>query len=184
MKRAILIHGWEAIPEEGWRPWLRDELVKKGFEVFMPAMPDTKHPKRDGWIGELAKTVGKPDKDTYLVGHSLGNITILRYLESLKPEDEIGGAVLVAGFSSDIGFEEIKSFLEKPVEWDKIKKHCNKFVAIHSDNDPHVPVKEGEIFRDKLGAELIIKHNLGHLGIDDNITELPEVLESLLKFSD
>jgi esterase/lipase len=44
-KRVFLIHGWEGYPEEGWRPWLKNELEKIGFTVFVPSMPNTKHPK-------------------------------------------------------------------------------------------------------------------------------------------
>ena len=99
----------------------------------------------------------------------------------MKEGERICGAVLVAGFSNDINFPEIMSFLDKPVDWEKIKEHCKKFVAINSDNDEYVPLREGEVFKEKLGAELIVKHNMGHLGVDDNITELPEVLDSLLK---
>jgi len=186
MKRVIVIHGWGGVPEEGWRPWLRDELEKKGFEVLIPAMPDTEHPKFKPWLNKLIKAVGKPDKDTYLVGHSLGPITILRFLKGLKQGEQIGGCVFVAGFShelnkNNIDDTEIRPFFDHPVDWDKVKKHCKKFVAINSDNDEYVPLKEGKVFKEKLGAELIIKHNMGHIGVDDNITELPEVLDSLLK---
>jgi hypothetical protein len=31
-KRAILVHGWGGSPEEGWRPWLKKEFTKKGWE--------------------------------------------------------------------------------------------------------------------------------------------------------
>jgi len=33
-KRAFLIHGWAGSPDEGWRPWLKTELEKRGFRVF------------------------------------------------------------------------------------------------------------------------------------------------------
>ena len=65
-KRAFLIHGWEGYPEEGWRPWLRDKLKEKGFEVIVPAMPDTKKPKMDAWLDFLTETVGEPKKMTTL----------------------------------------------------------------------------------------------------------------------
>lgn len=41
MKKAILIHGWEGYPEEGWRPWLKGELEKHGFEVIIPEEANT-----------------------------------------------------------------------------------------------------------------------------------------------
>jgi predicted alpha/beta hydrolase family esterase len=184
VKRAFLIHGWEGHPEEGWRPWLKGELEKRGFTVIAPAMPDTGNPKLDAWLEHLKRVVGEPDKDCYLVGHSLGCITILRYLESLSEGQEIGGAVLVAGFTTNLGYDEIASFFETPIDWGKINAHCKKFVAIHSDNDPYVSIHYGrEIFKQKINAEVIIEHNMKHFSGDDGINELPSVLESVLKMS-
>ncbi|UCD07446.1 MAG: serine hydrolase family protein [Candidatus Aenigmatarchaeota archaeon] len=182
-KRAFLIHGWEGYPEESWRPWLRDMLKEKGFTVINPAMPDTDHPKMNEWLEFLIKTVSNPNKDCYFVGHSLGCITILRYLETLEEGQEIGGAVLVAGFCDNLGYEEINSFFEKPIDWDKINSHCKKFIAINSDNDPYVPLKHADIFKEKLGAEVLIKHNMKHFSVDDGINELAVALEAVLKIS-
>lgn len=182
-KRVFLIHGWEGRPEGGWRPWLREGLEKKGFTVIVPAMPDTMHPKMDAWVSHLVKVVGTPDKGCYLVGHSLGCITILRYLETLKEGQEVGGCVLVAGFSDNLGYEELNTFFTKPIDWNKIKSHCKKFVAIHSDNDPYVPVKHGDIFKRYLNAEVIIQHEMKHFSGENGVTKLQIALDSILKIS-
>ena len=182
-KRAFLIHGWEGYPEEGWRPWLKDELKQRGFEVIVPAMPDTENPKLEDWLKHLIETVGDPNEECYFVGHSLGNITILRYLESLGEDKKIGGAVLVAGFTSDLGFEELHSFFTKPIDWDNINNHCTKFVAIHSDNDPFVSLHYADFFKEKLGAEIIVKHDMKHFSGGDGVDKLPVALESVLKLS-
>ena len=185
-KRAFLIHGWGGSPEEGWRPWLKTELEKMGFNVFVPAMPDTENPKMDRWTSHLTKIVGNPDEDCYFIGHSLGCITILRYLETLEKSEKIGGAILVAGFSDSLGpgYEALNNFFTKPVDWEKINSHCKNFVAIHSDNDSAVPLKYADGFVKHLNAEVIIQHNMGHFGGDDGITELPIVLNSILKISE
>ena len=182
-KRAFLIHGWEGTPEDAWRPWLKNELEKRGYTVIMPAMPDTYHPKMDGWVNHLTEVVGVPDKECYLVGHSLGCIAILRYIETLEENQEVGGVIFVAGFSDDLGIKELNTFFTKPIDWSKIKSHCKKFIAIHSDNDPYVPLKHGDIFKEKLNAEVIVKHNMKHFSGDDGIIELPVVLDALLKIS-
>ncbi|MDP2908651.1 MAG: alpha/beta hydrolase [Nanoarchaeota archaeon] len=181
VKRIFLIHGWEGSPEEGWRPWLKRELENKGFSVIVPAMPDTKHPKADAWAGHLIKTVGVPGRDCYFVGHSLGCITILRYLESLKKGQEVGGVILVAGFTSNLGYTELESFFTNPINWEKIKSHCKRFVAVNSDNDPYVSLHYGDFFKEKLNAKLIVEHNMRHFSGDDGITQLPIVLDQLLK---
>ena len=186
-KRVFVVHGWEGYPEEGWRPWLRQELKKRDFKVFVPTMPDTMTPTKGKWVPYLAQVVGKPDKNCYFVGHSLGCITILRYLETLKENQKIGGAVLVAGFGTDLEYEEYKgevaSFFSTPVNWREIKRHCPRFVAIHSDDDPWVPIKHNTLFKEKLGAKAIVEHNKKHFSGDDNIFELPLALEAVLELA-
>lgn len=183
--RVFLIHGWEGYPEEGWRPWLKKELEKRGFEVIVPAMPDTDHPKMEAWVSHLSKVIGTPDEDCYFVGHSLGCITTLRYLETLKENEKVGGAILVAGFAHELEYSgyknELSSFFKTAIDWDAIKKHCKKFIAVHSDNDPYVPLKHVDIFKDKLNAEVIITPNMSHFSGEDGITELPIALDSVLK---
>lgn len=183
MKRAFLIHGWEGYPEEGWRSWLKKKLEAGGFQVSVPAMPDTVHPEIDAWLEHLTKIVATPDEDCYFVGHSLGCITILRYLETLKENQKIGGVILVAGFTSNLGYEEVSSFFTKPINWKKIKSHCSKFTAIHSDNDPYVSLHYGDFFKEKLGAEIVIEHEKGHFSGDDGIMELPSAFDAVLKIS-
>ncbi len=183
MPKAFLIHGWEGRPEEGWRPYLKKELTKKGFEVFVPAMPDTKNPKMSAWLKHLKKIAGSPTGQHYFVGHSLGCITILRYLESLKSREKTGGAVLVAGFTSNLGYKELSSFFARPINWRKIKSRCPKFTAIHSDNDPYASLHYADFFREKLGARIVIERNKKHFSGGDGITKLPSALQAVLRLS-
>lgn len=85
--------------------------------------------------------------------------------------------------------EELSNFFETPIDFEKIKTHCNNFVAIHSDNDPYVPLNHGYIFKEKLGAKLIIKHQMGHFsganeGTFEACTSLPQVTQSILEMSE
>ena len=186
-KRVFLIHDWEGSPQRDWIPWLKNRLEQQGFAVFVPLMPIPDEPTLKGWVPFIAQRAGFPTKNDYFVGHSLGSIAILRYIETLRTTEEIGGAVLVAGFSHDLEYpgyyNELASFFKRPIKWEKIKSHCQKFIAIASDNDPYVPLAHGEILKENLGAELIVEHNMKHFSGDDGITQLPIVLESMLKIS-
>jgi len=146
-------------------------------------MPDSVHPKMAAWLNHLTKTVSVPDENCYFVGHSLGCITILRYLESLPKKQKIGGAVLVAGFTSDLGFQDLSSFFTKSINWAKIKLHCKKFVAIHSDDDPWVSLHYADFFKKELNAEIIIEHNMKHFSGDDGLNEFPAARDAVLKLS-
>jgi len=188
MKRAIIIHCWSGYLEYCWYQYVRRELEAKGFVVQVPAMPDRDAPNLSTWLPTLRDAVGTPNEDLYLIGHSAGCITILRYLETLKPEQKIGGAVLVAGFTHDLGYKELSNFYTTDLPLDKIKEKANHFTVILSDNDPFVPVSEGEIFKEKLGAELILMHDKKHFSgpvdKEGSCTELPEVVQAILKMSE
>jgi hypothetical protein len=187
MKRAIIVHCWEGYPKYCWYPAVKSQLEDRGFSVKVPAFPETEAPKLDKWLPKLKEEAESPDEDLYLIGHSVGCITILRYLESLDEGEKVGGVVLVAGFTNDLGMEELKNFFTTDIDFEKIKSKANKFVAIHSDDDPYVPLEHGDIFRDKLSAELIIKPNSKHFSgpvdNEESCIELPEVVESVLHIS-
>jgi predicted alpha/beta hydrolase family esterase len=185
MKRAFIIHGWEGYPEEGWFPWLKKELEAKGYKVRVPAMPNSAEPDIKKWVGHLAKLVGKPDEETFFISHSIGCQTVLRYLESLEPGVKVGGAVLVAGWvhlkpeaTEDEGAMDIaQPWLETPLDWKKIKSHCSRFTAIFSDNDPFVPLDDSKIFKEKLGAKIVMEKGLQHINGEAGVKKLPIVLE-------
>ena len=188
-KRVFIVHGWEGTPEEGWFPWLKGELQNKGFKVEVPVMPDTAKPKIEKWLPHLIKQVGKPDKNTYLVGHSMGCQTILRYLEGLPETSRIGGFVLVAGFIklknlTDEEFETVKPWLTTSINLDKVRTHTKNVTTIFSDNDTWVPLSDAKVFEKKLGANVVIMKRKGHFSGDDGINKLPIVLKEILSFSE
>lgn len=188
MKRAIIIHCWEGYPNYCWYQWVKKELEKKDFEVLVPAFPETELPKQDKWVPYLAKQVGTPDENLYLIGHSVGCVTIMRYLETLEAGQKIGGAVLVAGYTDDLGFKELENFFQTPLDFEKIKTGSkNGFVAIHSDNDQYVDMKYADILKEKMGADVVVKHAMGHFSgpieKEESCTELPDVVQAIERLS-
>lgn len=191
IKRVFIIHGWDGYPEEGWFPWLLRELEAKGFEVFVPQMPDAENPRILKWVPKIYEAVGKPDQETYFVGHSIGCQAIARYLESLPEEAKVGGAVFVAGFFKRLtGLEDdpdVKEtnrlWLNAPLDFEKIKSHFDKSVAIFSDDDPFVPLENQDDFRDRLNSKIVIEHKQGHFSGSEGFVELPSALEAVLEIS-
>ena len=182
-KRVFIIHGWGGTPDSNWFPWLKDELEKHNFEVTVPQMPNTDFPKQNEWLAYMQEVIGNADKNTFLVGHSLGGIAILRYLEALGEKQNIGGAILVAGFSESVGISETSTFFENPVDYKKVLTACKNFIAINSDDDPYVPIQKGEILRDELNAKFIVLHNASHINMGAGHFKLPIALEELLRIS-
>lgn len=184
LKKVFIIHGWEGTPDSNWFPWLASKLEKYGFAVAVLQMPNAARPKMSEWLAHMRKIVGQPDENTFFVGHSLGVIAILRYLESLKTGEKIGGAILVAGFSEPIGIGELENFFAKPLDCEKVKNSADNIIAIHSDNDPYVPLAQGEILRAKLGAKLIVVPNGEHLNVGNGFFEFPLALGEILKMAE
>ena len=190
MKRAVIIHCWGGYPEYCWYPSVKAELERNGFEVQVPVMPDTDKPKLIEWLPTLQKVAGEPDENLFLIGHSLGCATIMRYLESLTSGEKIGGVVFVAGFDDGLDAEkypEVQNFFTTPFDYEKIKSRCDKFVAIASDDDPYVPLRYADILKERFGAEVTIKHSMKHFSGaadgEENCVQLPEVVESMLKLA-
>lgn len=188
MKRVVIVHCWDGTPDYCWYPWLKQELTPRRVHVFVPAMPETQMPKQVTWVAKLQEVIGEPDEELILVGHSVGCITIMRYLETLVPGQCVGGVVFVAGFTDDLGFNELENYFETPIDWAKIKLSADRFVSIYSDNDPFVPVFHAEVFREQLGATVVAKHAMGHFSgaVDgeESCTKLPDALDAVEEIYD
>ncbi len=183
MKRAIIVHGWNGVPNDSWKPWLKKELERRGFQVLTPQMPGGLHPKLNEWIKTISQNVKVPDKDTYFIGHSLGCISIVRYLTTLPKNSIVGGCVLIAGFSGNLGIPQISEFYSLAVEVEKARDYCKNFVIIHSDNDKSVSMREAIEFKEQLKAKFILEHNKGHLSEGDRLKELPSALNAIKEMS-
>jgi hypothetical protein len=183
MKRVIIVHQWMAGPDGDWRLWLATELKKLGCEVLVPQMPDMDNPVIEKWVSKLAETVGKPDSNTYFVGHSMGCQTILRYLETI--DTPVGGAVFVAGWFNLENLEDeetariAKSWIETSIDLKKVKAVLPKSTLIISDNDPYGCLEENKAKFAQVMTKGIVMPNAGHLSAEDGFTELPVVLEEI-----
>ena len=183
-KRLYIVHGWGGQPDSNWFPWLKERVEKIGFEAEIPRMPDANNPSLQSWLMRLYDVIKAPDEDTYLVGHSLGSLTILRYLEAIPEKRKIGAAILVAGFCDPIEkLDELNNFFDTPLDYRKIISASNKIIAINSDNDPWVPLHFGESLKEKVGAELIVLPHAGHINSAYGFSELPIVYEKLKELS-
>lgn len=184
MKQAVIVHGFKGKPNSNWKPWLKKELEARDFRVAVPEMPHTDNPQLHEWVSELNKAILLNESDDiYLIGHSLGCITILKYLETLNSDQKIKACVFVAGFtrpfSQYTGGHD--SFFDKEPKWNEIKKHCDNFIAIHSKDDSNVSYEELDLFEAKLNATTILLNNKGHFGSADGIFEVPDVRDAILE---
>ena len=182
--RIFLIHGWGGSPDKDWFPWAIAELESRGYEVIAPLMPDTNHPKIDAWVSELSKLVGVPRPTDILIGHSIGTQTILRYLQSINVQ--VNKVILVAPWLTLTNLENAKAWkvadhwLHAPIDFTQIRSKSKQFTTIFSDNDIWVPYAENRsLFIEHLNPRVVTLHNHGHMTADEEVTELPEILDLL-----
>jgi hypothetical protein len=190
--KAYIVHGWDGNPDEPVLKWLRLELERLDWKVVAPAMPNPETPTIESWLQKLKEVVENPSEDTILVGHSVGCQAVLRYIETLPEETKVRGLALLAPWMEldqqtieEEGEEVIeiaRPWMETPIDFEKVKRLVGKSVAIFSDNDPFVPIAQAEVFKNKLGAEIIMEHGMGHFSPSDEVSELPSLLRAVLKF--
>ncbi len=114
----------------------------------------------------------------------MGCQTVLRYLENLPEGVRVGGALLVAGFVRPIANletaeeEEVAaSWTDEPIDLGKVHAHLSKCIALFSNDDPWVTLDNADIFKEQLGAEIIIESKHRHF---DEAQE-PAILAAALK---
>ncbi len=158
MKRALIIHGWESNPSEHWYQEERTKLTEMGYVVETPEMPNSAFPILGEWLEIVEKFA--PDRETLLIGHSLGVPTILRFLE--KSDVKVGKVILVAGFARELGHNATKNFVDKPFDWEKIRKGAKEFILLNQKDDPWVRPELGKEIADGVNGKFILIEGKNH----------------------
>jgi len=178
---AFVIHGSFGSPEENWFPWLKAELEKIGCPVFVPRFPTPEGQSLKAWLKAFEEYKAQVDENTVFAGHSLGPAFILSVLERL--EKPVKACFFVAGFVGALGNPEFdamnKSFAEKEVDWEKIRKNCGKFFVFYSGNDPFVPKEKAQKLGQMLGTKPILVKGAGHFNSKAGYARFPLLLEKI-----
>lgn len=188
MQRIILVHGWGGDPNKDWFPWGKNKLEEKGFAVFTPEMPETDYPKINTWVEKLKEVVGEIRKDDIFIGHSIGCQAVERYLQTLPGNTKLDQVILIAPWVIltdetfiEMGEDEsvVKEWYDEPIDYKKIKNMAS-WTAVFSDDDPFVKYKDNyKVYKEKLGARIILKSGQGHFSNEQGIGEIPFLLELL-----
>lgn len=185
MKNALILHGTDASSKDNWFPWLKSELEKVGWHVWVPNLPKANRPNTDRYNKFLfsKKEFQNIGSETVMIGHSSGAVAILGLLQAMSEGTKIKQAILVGAFRNDLGWDSLKELFEKPYDWEKIKQRAEKFILINSDNDPYIPLEQAEYLRGKLSGELIVLKGQKHfsLSMDPKYNQFPFLLELLNK---
>ena len=180
---VIIIHGTKGYPDRNWFPWLKKELEKLGYKVFIPKFPTPENQNLENWLVVLEGYREYIDENTILVGHSIGAAFILDVLERL--DHPVRAAFLVAGFIGVLGhpgYDELNdTFANKRFDWGKITRNCKRFYVFNSDNDRYITLEKGNELAKNLGTELIVVKGAGHINQESGYTKFDLILEAIKK---
>lgn len=178
MQKVFLVHGYTASPDSHWFPWLEKQCqVFPSVEFHRLTLPDPDHPQLESWLGAIEHQIDLCDH-SILIGHSLGCISLLRFLA--KQDMAIKGLLLVAGFAQSLTqFPELDPFVKEPLPYSKLQAQIKNRVMIYSDDDPVVPSSHSEQLTKALLMESIEIPDMGHFIERHGVTEFPMVFEVL-----
>lgn len=177
--RIVLIHGYNSGPDQNFHPWLAAQLKEQGFEVIAPKLPLEGEPDALACIDALVTAVGRLDEKTIIVGHSLGAVLALRYLEAAEAAST-PRAVILVGAPWQTKSEKIKNLFLSEFDYDVVAWKAKEFVVIHDKEDQLVPFDHAQKFQKMLNAELIEASGADHF-MD---AQYPILLQTILKKSE
>lgn len=183
-KTVYIVHGYMAGPSDHWFEWLKQQIKDNGGDAQIIAMPDSSNPDARIWTQTLEDHVGILDKNTFIVAHSLGGISTLRFLNN-HPDKKFGGLILVSCFEDKLPtIPDLDSFMV-PRGFDAavINNMTKNRAVFVSDNDPYVDPMLTKKLALSLDAPLYQIRGGGHFLADDGYTTFPKVWEILVNIA-
>lgn len=154
----VIIHGYGSSSKETWKPWLKAELEKRGHKVFCPDLPNTDKPNVKEQADFVLKNCPfKLDKNTVIIGHSLGGAVLMRVLE--KNNSKIYKSILLDSVLKPKFNDKERSGVAEADNWQfdftKIKSKANEFVVLADENYPTIPKEDSLELARVFNAKLI-----------------------------
>ena len=177
--RVILIHGFNANPEMNFHPWLRDELHQAGFEVLAPELPFSGEPELFEWLKAMEEQVGRLGPDDIILGHSLGAVMALRYLEAAEMTGTPRALIMVAAPWTHKR-ADMRSFFMSEFDADVLMWKARDFIIVHSKDDELVPFDHAKNYKEILRGKLLAREGEGHYMEE----KYPVLLELIKKLAD
>lgn len=180
--RFLVLHGTGSSSKGNWFPWLKSELESLGHEVWVPDLPDADRPNIQKY-NELVLNSGWDFNDCVVIGHSSGAVALLGLLQALPEGVRINTAVFAGVFTKRLSespsWEMLRELFKKPFDFEAIKQKADKFIFVHSGDDPICDINEAKSLHAKIGGKFVELNGKGHFitRLDPSMTEFPELLE-------
>lgn len=166
-------------PRHGWKEDLERGLGDS-FELFYPKMPNKETAKYEEWKVWFEKLVPFLEDDVSLVGHSLGGLFLMKYLDENVFPKKIKALILIAApFNGRDDKHVNKQNFFITTDLSKAAGQVDAIYLFHSEDDKIVPFSDFEIYKRKLpNARAFAFTDKGHFNVEI-FSELKEVLKSL-----
>ncbi len=173
-----MFHGYTSNANDHWFPWLENRVETELHRPFKKLnFPDSDHPVEQAWDQYCDANIDPEDGMT-LVGHSLGCIQVLHYLDQHDVHNV--NVLLVSGFDEPIWtLPELDSFTEHPVDYTGILPKIRKVAVISAINDDSVPYPYTLTLARHLYAKFVLMPSGHHFTDTGKDKQLPVVFEEL-----
>ncbi len=172
LPRLIILHCFGKTSRDRWYRSVGN-AVTDIFDIVLPDLPNPDTGRMSEWLPVLQAL--KPDQQTVLVGHSLGGLLILRYLETAT--EPVAGFYTVAAPIGTLDRDDLleTGFFDRELGWEAIKHNANRRFIIASTDDATVPFEQAQEIAKRVDGELIQFSDKGHFKQDD----FPELITRL-----
>ncbi len=184
MKNALILHGTDGHSKENWFDWLKKKLEAQNWQVWVPDLPKSDEPNIKRYNKFIFDNRNwQFNSDSILVGHSSGAVATLGLLQALPNNIKVDACYLIGSFKDNPHWDVLDGLFEEPFDFELIKSKANRFVFIHSDNDPYCPLDQAKFLAKKLGGELIVRKGQKHFSVatfGDKYKKFPLLLNKIL----
>lgn len=187
MKNALILHGTDFSKTKkqrynNWFPWLKTELEKLGYDVWVPELPEAWHPDLERYWNFLKDF--DFNGETVVVGHSSGGAMVFGILHKLPEHKKIRLAVSIAGFYRDDGWDCEGLFCEK-YDWKKIRHQAEQIRLIWSPDDPYIKPEQTDYLANHLHVKPDVFPGNKHFNLEagEQFRQFPELLEIIKKLA-
>lgn len=183
MNNYVIIHGSFSSPFSNWIPYLRDEIEKRGNQVYTPDFPSGVGMQNYSNWEELLLNyvdVGLINENTVIFAHSIAPVFIAKFL--INNNIKVKRLVFVCGFNNYLGINEEYDAVNESMYLDSlsdVKEFCDDIICFYSKNDPYVKYEVEKEFADTVANKQVVIDEGGHLNAESGYTQFPELLEYL-----
>jgi len=175
-----VVHGYTGNSQANWYPDLKKHLESENIAVHVFDMPNPHAPVEKEWLDFLETNITNFDDKSIFIGHSLGCVAILRFLED-KNTDNVESLFLVSGFVEESPISELAEFVKDNIDYSKFIETIKNRVVVSAVDDDIVPYSYSRVLAKKLNARFNLLETGMHFIDRDDFTAFPYLINLIQK---